>query len=158
MTTISITKESSFKTDAIFIIAAGLFLTLIGYLSIPLPFTPVPIAFRLQAILLLAFFLGSKRTFLATGIFLSLSTPLLLGTSAGYIVGYFLAIAFIKQDRPVYSFALGTLIVYLCGFAYLSILMGPQKAFLLGVAPFILGDFIKSIIALKILKYVQRRN
>jgi biotin transport system substrate-specific component len=131
---------------------------LIGYLSIPLPFTPVPIAFRLQAILLLSVLFGSKRAFLATGIFLSLSTPLLLGSTAGYIAGYFLAIPFVNQDRPVYSFALGTLIVYASGFAYLSTLMGAQKAFLLGVAPFIFGDIIKSIIALKILNYVQRRN
>ncbi|HSX14020.1 MAG TPA: biotin transporter BioY [Chlamydiales bacterium] len=159
MTIIALRKENTFAKDLLSILVAGAFITLIGQLSIPLPFTPVPIAFRLQTILFLGLLLGSRRALLAVGIFIALSAPLLLGPTAGYIVGYILAAAFIRQERPVYSFVIGTLVVYLCGFAYLSTILGVQKAFLLGIAPFILGDIIKSIIALKLLKYVQlRRN
>lgn len=150
-------KENTFTRDALIVVVAGLFLTLIGQLSIPLPFTPVPIAFRLQAVLLLSILLGSHRAVLAIGVFMALSAPLLLGPTAGYVVGYLLAATLVKQDRPVYSFVVGTLVVYACGFTYLSTLIGAQKALLLGVVPFVLGDIIKTMVCFKILKTVRQR-
>ncbi len=155
MTTISLTHKNSLLRDAFIVIVSGVFITLIGQCSIPLPFTPIPISFRFQTILLLSIFLGSRRALLAIGFFIALSLPLLLTPTAGYIIGYLIAAALIKPERPVQSFIIGTLVVYACGFAYLTSILGMKQAFLLGIAPFILGDLIKSIIALNILKYVR---
>src|SRR5699024_10433068 len=75
----------------------------------------------------------------------------------GYVVGYVLA-AFIAGQlarrradrRPVTTFALaalGTLVLYLCGGAWLAVSLGLdlRQTFLLGVAPFLLGDALKAL-------------
>lgn len=156
MNTLLMTREKPFTRDVIIVLLAGLFITLMGQFSIPLPFTPIPIAFRLQTILLLSILLGSRRASLAVGVFMALQAPLLLGPTAGYIVGYLLAATLVKPEKPLYSFVVGTLVVYACGFMYLSTLIGVQKALLLGIVPFVLGDIIKTMICFKILNYVRR--
>lgn len=160
MNTLVLSKENNYARNVLIILGAGLFLTLMGTVSIPLPFTPVPISFRFQTILFLSILLGQKRAILAVLVFLGLNAPLLLGPTAGYLVGYLFAASFVKPEKPVYSFLIGTLAVYICGWTYLSSLIGCQKAFFLGIVPFIIGDLMKSIICLNILKYVHvfRRN
>ena len=37
----------------------------------------------------------------------------------------------------------GSLIIYLCGFSWLSVFLGAEKAFTAGILPFIAGDLIK---------------
>lgn len=162
MNTLSLTRENTFARDAILVVLSGLLITLMGQFSIPLPFTPVPITFRFQTILLLSVFLGSRRAALSVLVFLiqgpSVFTP---SPVAGYLVGYLIA-AFVvgmmseKQSRASLSFLVGTLIVYTCGAAYLSTLIGFQKAILLGVLPFIAPDLLKTVACLKILAWYQR--
>lgn len=77
----------------------------------------------------------------------------MMGSTGGYLVGYvFLAmIAGWAADRgldrnPVKLGACllaGSAIVLALGFAWLSFLIGAEKAWLAGVAPFIAGDLIK---------------
>ena len=72
---------------------------------------------------------------------------------AAFIVGYMSE----KRIRATFSFGVGTLVVYACGAAYLSTLIGFQKAILLGVIPFLVGDLLKTVICLKILTWRQKQ-
>ncbi len=84
----------------------------------------------------------------------------LLGPRGGYLFGYLCAGFFVgllqqesrkKNGLTLFThMALGNLIVYLCGWAYLSTFIGIRGALLLGVAPFILGDLLKLIFFTKL--------
>lgn len=86
------------------------------------------------------------------------------GSTGGYLVGYvFLAaIAGWAADRgfdrnpfKLGAFLLaGAVIVLGLGFAWLSTLIGAEKAWLAGVAPFILGDLIKVALAASLIPAV----
>lgn len=77
----------------------------------------------------------------------------MMGPTAGYLVGY-VALAVIAgwaADRGLdrnplklgAALLVGAAIVLALGFAWLSTLIGAEKAWLAGVAPFIYGDLIK---------------
>ena len=85
----------------------------------------------------------------------------LVGSTGGYIFGYFFAAfivgklfetkKFIKDTSLIILF--GHMIVLFSGWIYLSFLIGMQKAFLLGVLPFIATDVLKSIAITKLVKF-----
>lgn len=170
--TLSIQRENTFARDAILVVLSGLLITLMGQFSIPLPFTPIPISFRFQTILLLSVLLGSKRAVLAVSVFLvqgAMGLPVfagnasgllaLLGPKGGYIIGFLIA-AFVvgliseKTKKAIPALAVGTLIVYTLGALHLSTFIGLEQAILLGVVPFILGDLLKTVAVLKILDWL----
>jgi biotin transport system substrate-specific component len=174
--TISLQKENSYVKDVLIVVLSGLLIGLIGHLSIYFPFTPVPISFRLQTILFLSLLLGSRRSLLAVAFFLAqgaFGLPVfagglsglagLVGPNGGYIVGYLMAafVAGLMSERgvkPVFSFLAGTLIVYVSGASYLATWVGVQEAILLGIAPFILLDVLKTVASLKLLSFVKNRG
>lgn len=152
--------------DAAIVVLSGLLIGLMGQFSIPLPFTPVPITFRLQTILFLSVLLGSRRAVLATAFFLIQGafglSLFATGPVAGYLVGYLVAACVVgymseKKMSASISFLVGTLIVYICGASYLSTILGVSKAIYLGVLPFLIGDFLKAVVCLKMLFWYQRR-
>jgi biotin transport system substrate-specific component len=173
---LSIKRENTFSRDVLVVILSGLLITLMGQFSIPLPFTPVPISFRFQTILLLSVLLGSRRAVLAVAVFLAqgafgLSVFAghtsglvgLLGPNGGYIASYLIA-AFVvgmiseRTKKAIPALAAGTLIVYTLGALHLSTFIGLQKAILLGVVPFIFGDLLKTVAVLKILDWMGWQN
>jgi len=174
-------KPLSFLRDAAIAIFASLLIGFFAKLTIPLPFTPVPIATQNSMILLLGALLGARRgasavfAFLAQG---AMGFPvfaggvggfaIFIGPRGGYLIGY-LAAAFVvgyliekfkekNISMTFFAFAAGNLVIYLFGAAYLSTFVGFQKALLLGVAPFILGDFFKIFVCMKILNWIERRR
>lgn len=163
---LSLKKENTFIRDAVLIALSGLLIALMGQFSIPLPFTPVPISFRLQTILFLSVLLGSRKASLAVAFFLiqgALGLPVFAtGPVAGYLVGYLVAACVVgymsekKMQAPL-SFLVGTLLVYALGASYLALLVGVRKAILLGVVPFLLGDFLKTVVCLKMLSWQKRQ-
>jgi biotin transport system substrate-specific component len=164
--TLSLKKEHAFLRDMFLVVLSGLLITLMGQVSIPLPFTPIPISFRFQTVLLLSILLGSRRAVLSVAFFLLqgvFGLPVFaVGPVAGYLAGYLVAACVVgymseKRIQAPLSFLVGTLIVYVCGAAYLSTLIGLQKALLLGVVPFIVGDLLKTMVYLKILAWYQKR-
>ena len=166
--TISLNKNSLFR-DFLLVIGSGLFIAWIGSVTIALPFTPVPLSFRLQAILLISYFLGAKRALTATAVFLSLGAvglPIfanhsfgiaaLLGPSGGFILGYLfssLVVGYMSDchQKPLKTFLVGTLVTFIAGIAHLTCFFGFAKALQFGLYPFILGDFfIKLLCILKL--------
>ena len=168
-------KPLAFLPDALIVIGSSILISLFAHISIPLPFTPVPISMQPHVVLFLAAFLGSKRGVIATLSFVvqgAVGMPVfaggkagvlaLSGPTGGYILGY-IAAAFvvgylvenlkgIKLSSMFFSMAAGNLVIYLFGMAWLSTFIGINKAFVLGVLPFILGDLFKLVLAAKALK------
>lgn len=169
----------SFARNAAIVLMASFLIGLLGQIAIPLPFTPVPIVTQLQAVLLLGALLGSRRAAAAVFAFLlqgAMGLPVfanggagvakLLGPTGGYLIGYLVA-AFIVgaiverfQTKTFFkNFAVisaGNVIVYILGAGYLSLLIGFQKALLLGIAPFLLGDLLKNIASAKLLHWMNK--
>lgn len=152
------------------VLLASFIICLSGYMSIPLWFTPVPLALQNSCVLLIAAFLGARRATAATFAFLAqgaMGLPvfsggaagfaILLGPTGGYLVGYLIA-AFVvgylaergKSAAATFTALLvGNGIIYLFGALYLGKFVGLDKVFALGIAPFLIGDFLKLLISFK---------
>ena len=139
---------------------------LAAQITIPLPFTPVPITGQTFAVLLCGAALGSRRGALAQLAYLGLGyggIPVFagwsggpaLGPSGGYLLG-FVAAAYVigllverAWDRRVRTSLLamlaGNAVIYAFGLPWLAVFTGGpvSKVLLLGLYPFIPGDLIK---------------
>jgi biotin transport system substrate-specific component len=152
-------------------------ISLFAYVSIPLPFTPVPLATQGTLIFLLSVLLGSKRAsaavalLLAQGAFgLPVFGPGLVGLArfagptGGYLIGYFVAAYAVGKvtellgkktlTNACIAMLIGNVILLALGAIRLSMFLGLEKALLLGVVPFLLGDLLKIAVGLKILQWL----
>ncbi len=170
----SVSLKMATGRDFALVLLGSLAISLFGHISIPLWFTPVPLATQNGAVLLVALLLGSRRGAAATFAFLSLGAmglpvlsqglggfALFLGPTGGYLIGYLIA-AYVtgliaeKKKGFLYAalaLAAGNGIIYLLGASYLATFVGLDRAFALGIAPFLIGDAAKFVISLKIAKW-----
>ena len=151
------------------IVLFAAFTALAARVTIPLPFTPVPITLQVMVVLLAGLVLGptagaaSQLTYLAAiaaGLPLdarALGPAALVGPTGGYLIGFAPA-AFVagwlaaklsdtRASRLVAALA-GVLVIYVCGVAWLAPAVGGLRAaWTLGVAPFVLLDLAKAVVA-----------
>ena len=164
--------EKNIYKDFFICLIGSILIALTGQIAIPLHFTPVPIVLQNAVVLLMAAFLGSKRGAATTFAFLAqgaMGLPVfakgaggmgvLLGPSGGYLFGYLIGAYVVgllieRKKGGVFSLVMGNLIIYLFGMCYLATFISWEKAFLLGVAPFILGDLLKMMVSAKILRKI----
>ena len=152
------------------LIAAGtLALIVLARVSIPLPFTPVPVSLGTLGALSVGATLGARRGLVSVAAYALLGiagAPVFTGTnvgwafaSFGYILGYFLVAAIAGlaaqrgADRRVLTMAPTALAsifsVYVLGlawmipFAHMTLEQGLMKGFV----PFIVGDLLKAAVA-----------
>ena len=164
----------AYVRDAGLVLAGTLALILIGQITIPLPFTPVPISMGTFAALGVGAVLGSRRGALSAlllGALAAVGAPVLAGWSGGtvvtfgYVVGYILIAAIAGRAATVWSGPSGSGIrriattvglmllasasVYVPGVVWLKIATGASwgAALSMGLVPFIVGDVIKSLAA-----------
>lgn len=153
--------------DITLIICFSLFTALMARISIPLPFSPVPITGQTLAVLLAGATLGSWKG--AATLTLYLGEGMLLpfyagGTSGmfwnlasgGYLIG-FIPAAFVVGylcehgwDRKVWiilAMLAGSVVIYIPGLLQLSFFVPNDKLFEFGLYPFIVGDLVKLYIA-----------
>jgi biotin transport system substrate-specific component len=163
---------------AAIVFVASILIGLTGWVAVPLPFTAVPITLQCHAALFAGLFLGRRMGFLAVTVFLiegfvglpvfslGKSGPLILiGPTGGYLVGYplgawltgYLIEKSSKKSALTSFLALiaGSVIIFALGAAWLSRFIGFERALLLGVAPFILGDVLNSLLVVKIARLSQ---
>ena len=161
----------SWLRDVILIVLGALFVAALAQVEIPLPFTPVPITGQTFGVLLVGAALGSKRgaasltAYLAMGVFGlpffaggAHGMEIVLGATGGYLIGFVVAayvIGLLAErglERSVRTsllpFFVGTVIIYTCGVAWLTVLLGSfSKAVAAGLLPFLVGDAIKLVAA-----------
>ena len=161
------------------------FVGLAAQISIPLPFTPVPLTLQTFAVLLAASALGTVRgvasmaLYALAGIagvpwFAEGSSGLTM-PSFGYIVG-FIAAAFVVGrlaehgatrvlGRSIGLMLIGSVVIYAIGATWLKVslgvpFLGADSAWAYGVQPFLIGDAMKLLAAAALLpatwKLVER--
>ena len=154
----------------VLVLAGSMLLAASAQFKMVIPFSPVPVTGQTLVILMIGLAYGSRLgavTVLAY-IFAGLrglpvfaggtsGWVVMAGPSGGYLVG-FLAAVFVMgllaergMGRNILSTALamlaGNVVIYLFGYAWLASLIGPGKAFVFGVQPFLWGDAIKLVVA-----------
>lgn len=164
--------------------AASLFaaLTAVGaHVSLPLPFSPVPVTLQTLFVLLSALVLGGKLGALSQLLYVAagaLGLPVfaggrggagaLLGPTGGYLFGFvagayaagLLAERLGRGRRGLLlSAAAGTCVIYAFGALWLSSVagLGLWGALAVGVLPFLPGDAAKVLLAAEVALRVRRR-
>lgn len=159
------------KTIAIVGLMTAL-ICVLGPLSIPLPFSPVPISLTNLAIYFTIYVIGTKRGTLSYLIYLLIGfagLPVfsaftggpgkLLGPTGGYLIGFiFMALicGFFIEKWPAKLYlhfagmVIGTAVCYVFGTVWLAYQAGMSfsAALAAGVIPFIPGDLAKIVIAM----------
>ena len=162
---------------AVFVLAGTLVLALASQISVPM--VPVPITMQTFAVTMIGALYGWRLgalTVLAWLAEAAVGFPVLAngagglapfaGATAGYLVSFPLIAALTgwlaergwAGDKVIRSFGAHLLANLLClaiGGMWLANLLGTEKAWLLGVAPFILGAVLKSALAAAALKGVR---
>ena len=160
--------------EAGLVLAGTVALILIGQITIPLPFTPVPISMGTFAALGVGAVLGSRRGALSAlllGALAAVGAPVLggwtggVGVTFGYVVGYILIATIAGRAASVWSNPSGSTVsrvatgiglmllasasVYVPGVVWLKIATGASwgATLSMGLVPFIIGDVLKSLVA-----------
>jgi biotin transport system substrate-specific component len=161
-----------FLADTILVLAGAGLVAAAAQVSIPLPFTPVPITGQTFAVVLVGASLGTLRgtaslaLYLLAGmagapIYAHHSHGLAVVTSAtgGYLVGFVLAAAVTgllaerRWDRhfssAVGAMLTGNVVIYLVGLPWLAADLGTSldKTLEFGLYPFVPGDILKLYLA-----------
>jgi len=156
--------------DVALIATFSLMTALAAQISIPLPFTPVPITGQTFAVLLGGALLGSRRGALSILLYLgegAAGLPVFaggtggfarfIGPTGGYLIGFVVAAYLVgalaergwdrRFWRAVVAMLIGEGAIYLFGLLWLARFVPSGKVFSLGMLPFLPGDLIKLILA-----------
>ena len=163
---------------------ASLFTALViigGYLSFPIPLSPVPIVLSDFFVILTGLFLGATWGLSSIGLFIflgALGLPVfaggkaglvvLIGPTGGYLFGFVVCVFLIGlisgKGKPsilkdLGAIIAGTIAIYALGVPWLKILLNITwgKALAVGLFPFIPGTVIKVIVALGLIQVLRTR-
>jgi biotin transport system substrate-specific component len=169
--------QRSLVAKTVFVLAGTLILALASRISVPM--VPVPITMQTFAITMIGALYGWRLGAVMVLAWLgeaAIGFPVLaggaggvapfMGPTAGYLVSFPIIAALVgwlaergwSGNRIVRSFIAHLSVNILClaiGGAWLAALIGAEKGWLLGVAPFILGAVLKSALAAAVLKTIQ---
>jgi biotin transport system substrate-specific component len=164
-------------------VCASAFVAVCAQISVPLPFTPVPLTFSDFAVLLVGLALGPAVGFAALAMYLlegACGLPVfnpgpgglaqLMGHTGGYLIAYPFAAAIAGSFARVLSkttsrflaalaaSTLASTLIMISGTVWLGVLFlhTARAAFILGAAPFLPGQVIKVIAAAGIFASLQR--
>lgn len=160
-------------------------ISVLSYIIIPLPFSPVPVTAQSFAVMAAALVLSTKETVLAITAFLFLGAVgvpvfsggragvgIIFGPSGGYLIGFLIGgiiINLLAKNKNNFwqvlaaVFAGGIIVIHFIGFIWLSYstALGLKEAFFVGTLPFIPGDLFKAVLAsyfgIRISKSVGKR-
>jgi biotin transport system substrate-specific component len=163
--------------QAVFVLAGTLALAIASQIAVPM--VPVPITMQMFAVTMIGALYGWRLagvTILAWLGEAAMGLPVLaggaggltpfVGPTAGYLVAFpivgaltgWLAAQGWTGDRVIRSFAAHLIANILClaiGGAWLAALIGAEKGWALGVAPFFVGASLKSALAAALLKAIR---
>lgn len=151
-----------------------------AYIIIPLPFSLSPIALQTLIVNLTGYLLNAKQAFITMLVYLlvglagvpvftggSAGPGKLFGPTGGYLFGFLLTAVFLAATRgEKYNFKryallgciIGIPLIYLPGFLQLKFVAAIpwDKAFMMGVLPFIPLDIVKCLAAAALAYPIQR--
>lgn len=153
---------------------------ILSQISIPLPFTTVPLTMQILAVAVTGLILGSKLSTISVLIYLLLGcigipvfaqfsggVGILFGPTGGYLLGlplmvYIIGLAKDKSSSTIIIFLsliAGLIIVYITGTLMFALITGNtiHQSILYCVAPFVLVDFIKLILAYIVGSTISKR-
>lgn len=161
---------------AVLALAGSMLIAVCAHLRVPM--WPVPVTMQTFAVLLIGMTYGARLGAATVLLYLvegALGFPVFTnggglvqfaGPTGGYLVGYVVAAALagglaqLGWSRPAFrimlAMLLGSAVIYLFGAAWLSTIVGPEKAWTLGVLPFLLGDAVKAALAALLLPVAWR--
>ena len=169
--------ERSLAAQVAAVIFGTALMTASSYISVPM--VPVPMTMQTLAATLIGALYGWRLGAITIAAWLmqgALGLPVfsngtggiarLAGPTAGYLFAFMIAAAATgwlaergwTGDRVVRAFAsmlAGNFLILSLGWAWLAVLMGGEKAFWAGVAPFVLGAVVKSALGAAILKAMK---
>jgi biotin transport system substrate-specific component len=173
--------RTSRATSATLVIGLTALTAVCAQVSVPLPFTPVPLTLQTFAVLVGAAALGSQRAVVAQLLYVAaalVGLPVLAGGSnaaggafgvtGGYVAGFVVSsyvVGRIAQrgatTRPtgtMGAYLAGTAVIYLLGVSWLaySANMGLREAVIAGMVPFLIGDALKALAAAAVLPAAWR--
>ena len=162
------------------VVGASLFVALCAHITIPLPFTPVPLTVQNFGVLLVGLLLGSRRGFAALALYLAegaMGMPVfspvgpggiahLLGPTGGFLLAYplvaWLAGFIMEHGRKTFARAamgglLGEVVLFTGGLCWLAVLThSVAQAFRWGLYWFLFAEIIKVMMAAGIAARWQR--
>jgi biotin transport system substrate-specific component len=146
--------------------------------QIKVPMWPVPITMQTLAVLLIGLTYGGRLATATLVLYLfegAVGLPVFasggglaqfMGPTGGYLVGFLFAASLLgfASDKGftknitglLGSLTLATALIYLPGVLWLSTFTGVEKALMLGMIPFLLGDVIKAVIVALIARPVRK--
>jgi biotin transport system substrate-specific component len=173
--TVSASEQRSFISDAArqvaLVVGGSLFVALCAHITVPLPFTPVPLTVQNFGVLLMGLLLGSRRGFAALALYLAegamglpVFSPIgpggmaqLLGPTGGFLMAYplvaWLAGYVMEHGRKTFARAavgglLGEIVLFTGGLAWLTVLTHSiAQAFRWGLYWFLFAEVIKVMVA-----------
>lgn len=168
-------KIKNLTNDLGLAFAGSILLAFISQLHIPLPFTPVPLTLQTLGVFLIGGLLGPINGFMSIFLYLlegTLGLPVFAGgvakplwynsSTAGFLVSFLITVPLIGkllqhklQKSWLYLFtalSIAQIIMFVFGMGWLAFFIGVQKAFVLGVLPFLVGAVIKIGLGVLLLK------
>ena len=157
--------------------------SILSQISIPIPFTTVPLTMQIFSVALTGMVLGSKRGFISIMIYLILGAigipvfaqmsggiAVLVGPTGGFLLGcpfmaFIVGLVCEKSSSKLYimlSMIVGLIVAYIMGIIMFSLVTKSSlyQSLLACVLPFVLVDIIKLILAISagtnIVKRVKR--
>jgi len=163
-------QEAASRTARIAALVIGGALALAISAKAQVPFTPVPLTLQTLIVLTLGAAYGARLAavtvllYLAEGamglqVFAGLGAgpAYMAGPTGGYLAGFLLAAALVGWlaergwDRSLglllAAMTLGHLVIFACGYAWLAGLMQPDRAWAVGVEPFLAATLVKTLLA-----------
>jgi biotin transport system substrate-specific component len=163
-------SKANLAVDALAVFLGSLFLILGAQVSIPLPFTPVPITGQTFSVLVIGSMLGVSRAPLAVLLYIAygaLGLPVfadhsggvhvVMGATGGYIIGFIFSamlIGYLSEKgwdrtygKSILAMTLGHLLIFAFGLAWLVPFVGADQVLAKGFYPFILGTIVKTLLA-----------
>ena len=168
-----VTDRKGFIAQFVLPVLFSCLLGLSAVVKIPLGFTPVPISLQPHLILFASILLGRQGALIAVGgLFLqgllglpvfSAGSLLALGPTAGYLLVYLISpyiVSYLYENlkiegnqlRAFASMGICAAILLSVGGLWLANYVGIKSAFMMGVAPFIIGDLFKLTLFSKLVK------
>ena len=164
------------------VVGASLFVALCARITIPLPFTPVPLTVQNFGVLLVGLLLGSRRGFAALALYLAegaMGFPVfnptgpggiaqLMGATGGFLLAYPLMAALtgfiVERGRKSFGRAAlaglaGEIVLFTCGLTWLATLThSVARAFQWGLYWFVFAEVIKVLMSAAVAARWHRRT